>query len=107
MTRGVWIYFDLGIQGDYEGMYAWLDDRHAIACGENLAFVRYPFEGDLFEKIKADILDKVQVVVKDRIYVIFRDEAGNVTGKLLSGRRIRAPWTGYGSPEQEEFVDVS
>ncbi|MFH1115168.1 MAG: hypothetical protein V1792_14760 [Pseudomonadota bacterium] len=39
MKKGVWIYFDLGINGDYEGMYEWLDKHNAHACGENFAFV--------------------------------------------------------------------
>ena len=28
----IWLSFDLGISGDYEGMYAWLDDKNAQEC---------------------------------------------------------------------------
>jgi hypothetical protein len=30
----VWISFDLGVRGDYEGMYAWLDTHNAKECGD-------------------------------------------------------------------------
>ena len=34
--KAVWISFDLGVQGDYEGLYRWLDSFDARECGENL-----------------------------------------------------------------------
>lgn len=107
MNRGVWIYFDLGVQGDYEGMFAWLDSHRAHECGENLAFVRYEFTEDLFEEIKADMVDSVELKRKDRVYVVFKDDAEKVVGKFLYGRRMRAPWTGYGSAEEGESEDAS
>ena len=30
----VWISYDLGIRGDYEGLYAWLDSHRAKECGD-------------------------------------------------------------------------
>jgi hypothetical protein len=29
-----WISFDLGLQGDYEPLYEWLDRHEALECGE-------------------------------------------------------------------------
>jgi hypothetical protein len=107
MTRGVWIYFDLGINGDYEGMYAWLDNHGAHACGEHLAFVRYEFEDDLFNELKNDVSGEVDLAPKDYIYVIFQDEPGNTVGRFLTGRRMRSPWSGYGTADSGDVVDVS
>jgi len=107
MRRGVWIYFDLGINGDYEGIYEWLDNHNAHACGEHLAFVRYEFNNDLFEELKGDIETQVNLVNKNHIYVVFKDEAGNVVGKFLVGKRMKAPWIGYGSADEEEMIDES
>lgn len=28
-TRTIWISYDLGVQGDYEGLYGWLDTHKA------------------------------------------------------------------------------
>jgi hypothetical protein len=32
MKKAVWISFDLGVQGDYEGLYGWLDRLDAQTC---------------------------------------------------------------------------
>jgi len=101
------MYFDLGINGDYEGMYAWLDDHGARACGEHLAFVRYEFFDDLFNELNTEIRTEIDILEKNHIYVIYKDDAGNVVGKFLVGKRVKAPWIGYGSAEEEEAVDES
>ncbi|MEW6348079.1 MAG: hypothetical protein AB1646_03400 [Thermodesulfobacteriota bacterium] len=88
-------------------MYAWLDNRRAHACGENLAFVRYEFEKNLFDELKADISTHVELAPKDSSYVVFKDEAGNQLGKFVVGKRIRAPLTGHGAPEGEDSVDAA
>lgn len=33
MEVRVWLGYDLGVKGDYPGMYAFLDDHDAIECG--------------------------------------------------------------------------
>ena len=33
----IWLSFDLGVSGDYEGTYAWLDDKSARECGSSVA----------------------------------------------------------------------
>lgn len=107
MKSGLWIYFDLGINGDYEGMYTWLDQHNAQACGENLAFVRYEAEGDLFEALKADLIDAVAVEGRNHIYVVCRDEVDNVVGRFLIGKRLKAPWAGYAVSEVPEAADYA
>ncbi len=27
MKKALWISYDIGVRGDYEGLYAWLDSR--------------------------------------------------------------------------------
>lgn len=41
MKKAIWISYDLGVKGDYEGLYAWLDDHKAIECGDSVAFINY------------------------------------------------------------------
>jgi hypothetical protein len=36
MTR-YWLSFDLGLQGDYDSLYAWLDKQGAQECGDSVA----------------------------------------------------------------------
>ena len=33
-TSTIWISYDLGVRGDYEGLYAWLDSHGAKECGD-------------------------------------------------------------------------
>ena len=32
-----WLSYDLGVGGDYPGLYQWLDDHQAVVCGNNMA----------------------------------------------------------------------
>ena len=102
MQRAVWISFDLGVRGDYQGMYAWLDNQEAKECGDNLAYVNYQFEGDLVESLVAGVKAAVDVTKKTRIYAIWQDpESRKMKGRFIFGGRKAPPWTGYGqSPEQ-------
>ena len=103
MESTIWLSYDLGVSGDYEGMYAWLENHGAKECGSNIAFLKkYEFEDDLLNYLKADIEEAVALNKRSRIYVIFRDE-GRSRGKYLVGRRKAPPWTGYGDDPEMEF----
>ena len=30
----IWLSYDLGVDGDYENLYAWLDHKEAKECGD-------------------------------------------------------------------------
>ena len=82
MKSTIWISCDLGVNGDYEGMYAWLDDHGAKECGSSVAFVKpYDYDGeDLMQALECDIRDTVKIDKRTRIYVIRR-----VDGKEKGG----------------------
>ena len=105
MTSTIWISYDLGVNGDYEGMYAWLDDHDAVECGSSVAFVKqYDYGGeDLMLALKRDIKGAVQTNKRSRIYVI-RKVDGREKGSFLFGRRKGSPWDGYGQ-QSETFDD--
>lgn len=100
MKRTIWISYDLGVKGDYEGLYAWLDNHGARECGNNVATFPYHFQENAIEELKDDLLGSVDLDKHDRIYVIWR-ENGKMKGQFLSGKRKAAPWSGYGSQEPE------
>ena len=108
MKKSFWISYDLGVSGDYEGMYAWLDDHGAIECGSSVAFVKqYHYDDDddkedLMQALESDIQDVVEIDKRTRIYVI-RRVSGREKGSFLFGRRKGAPWDGYG--QQGETYD--
>jgi len=103
MKKTIWISYDLGVRGDYEGMYSWLDDKDAEECGSSVAVLKgYEFEGDLVDHLKNDICGRVDLDDRrSRIYAIFK-EGDRVKGKYLVGKRKVPPWTGYGDVLQQE-----
>ena len=94
MRDAVWISFDLGVSGDYEGMYRWLDDHAAKECGDSLAYFLYDHPGDLLHDMKGDISNNVDLSAKSRIYVI-REVEGKIKGTFIIGHRRNPAWTGY------------
>lgn len=104
MKSAIWLSFDLGLRGDYEGIYTWLDQQEAKECGDSLAFIKYDHDGDLLSTLKTDLEDAIEITKKTRIYVTFRNQdTGKPKGKFIIGSRKAAPWSGYaGDNGQEE-----
>ncbi|MCC6550056.1 MAG: hypothetical protein IT279_08310 [Ignavibacteriaceae bacterium] len=100
MKKAFWISYDLGLKGDYAGLYTWLDSVGAKECGDSIAFFTMEIAGGSLDSIKKEIKDSVKLSKTDRIYLIFQEEGTNKTkGKFLFGGRKRAPWEGYAKPE--------
>lgn len=108
----IWMSYDLGVQGDYQSLYAWLDDHNAKECGDSLAVLQYTHTGngtDAMLKALGNELSKVLDQSKrTRIYVIYRDRTDNKNkGTFIFGGRRSPPWTGYGlnrTGEEDEEV---
>lgn len=107
MTNAVWISYDLGVRGDYEGFYRWLDEHEAIECGDSLAFLRYTYKRSLIESLKADLSDAIDLTKQTRIYLIYRDNAKKMKGVFVFGGRKAPPWTGYATRVGQSEVDES
>lgn len=105
MKKTVWIAYDLGVKGDYEGLYAWLDDHGAKESGNNLAVLQYDYKKNVVEELQEDLKQKVTFNKHDRIYLIWR-EAGKIKGKFIVGKRKAAPWSGYGAQEPQIDEEV-
>lgn len=102
----VWISYDLGIRGDYEGLYGWLDSHQAKECGDSLAVLSYKHTGDIPAAIKKELGHVVGTNRRTRIYVIYKDrKTGKNKGRFVFGGRRAAPWSGYASDESETADD--
>jgi hypothetical protein len=102
MKQTIWLTFDLGIRGDYESMYRFLDTHNAKECGDRVAVFSYEFEGDLIAKLTEDLRSKVEFNSRSRIYVIYRREDGKPRGRFVVGKRKSPIWTGFGTNVFEE-----
>jgi hypothetical protein len=103
MEKLLWISYDLGVKGDYENLYAWLDNHNAKECGDSVAVLTYNFQDDLIKELKDDLQNNISSMKRDRIYIIWR-ERSKIRGRFLFGARKAPPWTGYGSrgPAEDE-----
>ena|ERR1035437_2176865 len=101
MKHWIWISFDLGVKGDYEGIYRWLDERQAKECGDSVAGLSYEHSGDLLDDLTKDLRESVELTAKSRAYVI-RLIDGKMKGKFILGRRRNAAWSGYAETGDQE-----
>jgi len=111
MELTVWLIFDLGLKGDYEGLYYWLDSHKARECSNNTAVIKFPpsmslnlLAFGLENAIKNDISKSVKIGERDRIYMIYK-QGEKIKGKFIIGKRKPAPWAGYAPLEAEDAVD--
>jgi hypothetical protein len=108
MKSAVWVSYDLGVQADYEGMYAWLDEHQAKECGDSLAYLTYEYSGSLLEVLTADLEKSVQITKRTRVYVIHRDQdTKKPKGNFIFGGRKAPPWSGFAVAVGSADVDES
>jgi hypothetical protein len=103
MKHFVWVSFDLGVKGDYDGMYAWLDRHGAKECGDSVACFWFEHRTDeLLKELKQELSDNVELdQKKNRVYVI-RLVKGKMKGSFIFGQRRTPPWTGFGGTGENE-----
>jgi len=100
----IWLSYDLGVSGDFQGLYSWLDDHEAIECGNSMAFLKFNYpasvsnDAQLDEFIKTDLDEKVKFAPTNRIYIIRKSiDKQKTIGNYLVGKRKANPWEGYGT----------
>lgn len=101
MKNAIWLSFDLGVNGDYEGMYAWLDNHGAKECGANVAYLQFTHDGDLPASLISDLESAIALNKRSRIYLIGK-KGQSMFGRYLIGHRKGAPWEGFGDKGETE-----
>lgn len=100
-NKSFWLNYDLGLRGNFSGLFTFLDNNNAIECGDGLAYFTYDNKDllnieTLIEKIKNELIDLISPTSTDRVYIIWK-EGLKVNGRFILGKRKSAPWTGYGN----------
>ena len=97
--KSFWLSYDLGLKGDYKGLYTFLDSVEAKECGDSVAFFKKDYSDNFFEELKSDLKNVANLSSTDRIYVVCTYVSSNNTreakGRFLFGGRKRSPWEGY------------
>ena len=103
MKTRIWLSFDLGVRGDYESLYAWLDDHDAKECGAGVAFLAYAYKKDLFVELRDDLETVLEATNRPRIYIVHTvGPKRAASGRWLFGGRKSPPWSGFGSGNGNE-----
>ncbi|NQS98657.1 MAG: hypothetical protein HQ591_09395 [candidate division Zixibacteria bacterium] len=105
MKQTILISFDLGIQGDYEDMYSWLDKYKAIECGDGVAILTFEYNEDIAGELLEELERNVDFKNKDRIFMLFKDRNEKLKGRFIIGKRKRAPWSGYALAEEDLEIE--
>ncbi len=106
MKTYVWLIFDLGVQGDYDGLFSWLDEHEAKDCGNNAAFFYFNYSGDVASELREAIKKSVKVTAKTRLYAIHGNpKGGGPLGHFILGGRKAPPWAGF-APQAPGKPDV-
>ncbi len=112
----VWLTFDLGVRGDYDSLYQWLDEHQAVECGNGVATFEYDFEMPdralsmdeivpVFDKLKNELKDRVgNIETKGRVYALTLIHSAQYSpaGVFLFGSRKISPWDGFANKENVE-----
>ncbi len=98
----VWLSYDLGLRGNYDLLYEWLDGLKAEECGESVATFKTKKQCDKIAKELRDMFGD-----SARFYLIFRQD-GKLTGKFLIGKRKQPPWAGFSKAWEgmEDILDI-
>lgn len=101
--RRCWLVFDLGLRGNYERLYAWLDKMQAEECGDSVAtFITEKTRAEIKEEL-SKFLDKNARIyfIESQGGIVRNKEVGRGIGGFIKGGRITSPWAGYGKEQIE------
>jgi hypothetical protein len=103
IKKAIYLSYDLGLKGDYNGLYAWLDSLEAKECGNSIALFQKEFDKNdhefIYEELKKEIEKNIKLESNDRMYMILQDKEGLIKGKFIFGGRKKAPWEGFAVSE--------
>jgi hypothetical protein len=105
MKSFIWLSFDLGVRGDFEGMYEFLDSHQAKECGDSVSAFLFEYKKDLLSELAKELRASVTIDKRSRVYVVYTVGQGKTRGKFIIGKRKSPPWAGY-SPSGEDEEDI-
>ena len=96
-SKRYWLSYDLGLRGNYDALYEWLDTHSASECGDSLATFKSDRTSD---ELRKELIDLLGETGKVRVSLI---AAGS--GSFLIGKRKAAPWAGYFQKAVDNVLD--
>ncbi|MEM0578308.1 hypothetical protein [Flavobacterium polysaccharolyticum] len=114
MKKTIFISYDFGMKGDYEGLFKWLDENNAEERGYGIGIIKeYPCKPtiktdiDFIKSVRNELKDKIKVGSNDRIYMIWNSfEVNKLKAGFLFGKSKQSPWTGYAQNNLFDHLDL-
>jgi hypothetical protein len=114
MKKTIFISYDFGMKGDYEGLFKWLDEHNAEERGYGIGIIKEyscdrPIKKDLdfLKFVRNELKDRIKVGSNDRIYMIWNSfETNKIKAGFLFGKGKQSPWTGYAQNNQLDNLDL-
>lgn len=115
MKKTIFISYDFGLKGDYEGLFKWLDENEAEERGYGIGVIKeYAYDeniiktdNDFFKFIKDELTQRIKVGSSDRLYMIWNSlESDKIKAGFLFGKHKQSPWTGYAQNNQVENFEL-
>ena len=105
MKALIWLSFDLGVRGDFEGMYEFLDARGAKECGDSVGAFWFEYKKDIASELEKVLRTAVTFDKRSRVYIVCPSGKGKTGGRFIIGKRKSPPWAGFG-PSQGDEEDI-
>lgn len=102
----IWLSYDLGVKGDYPGLYRLLDTYGAKESGSSIAYFKFEYKTNLIKELIELIKKYVDIKNSDRFYLISKKSNGvdvKFAGRFIIGNRKSSPWEGYGPSQDDSF----
>ncbi|MCF6241290.1 MAG: hypothetical protein L3J74_08100 [Bacteroidales bacterium] len=99
----IWLNFDFGFRGDFEGLFILLDKYKAIECGSDLAYFKLSYKKDIIKQLRKEIIENVQIERTDRIFLIVKYKNKIKSGFLFGGHK-RPAWEGYSMTNSDNNI---
>ncbi|WP_138481994.1 hypothetical protein [Dyadobacter bucti] len=115
MKKLIFISYDFGMKGDYEGLFKWLDENNAEERGYGIGIIKeYSYDNksiktdnEFWEFVRDELKNKVKLGSNDRIYMIWNSLESNKTkAAFLFGRSKQSPWAGYAQNNLLQNLDL-
>lgn len=120
MDKTVFLSYDLAFDGDYDGLYKWLDNHKAIECGSSFckftyhtdeleSFINYDDTIKFLNILAKDLVEHIKASNRDRFYIVSEfitmDGKNTTAGAFLLGQRKESPWIGRGDYAVDKKVE--
>lgn len=118
LKQNIMLSYDLGVDGDYNTLYKWLDSKQAKECGDSTCMICYRFSTIERMETDEDTKNALQEIYKDlksneitfrfndRIYVAsdfsWKGDK-SLKGCFIIGKRKPNPWDGFSTQNEGNF----